>query len=35
MARYAWPRSRAALGDIAWLLRGGDAGDVEDVLRVR
>ena len=31
----AWPRSRAALADIVALLRGGDAGPVEDVLRVR
>ena len=31
----AWPRSRAALQDIVALLRGGDAGPVEDVLRVR
>ena len=34
-ARLAWPRSRAALDDIAVLLAGGDAGPVEDVLRVR
>ncbi len=33
--RVAWPRSRAALADIAVLLRTGDAGAVEDVLRVR
>jgi dATP pyrophosphohydrolase len=31
----AWPRSRAALADIAVLLAAGDAGAVEDVLRVR
>lgn len=34
-ARYAWPRSRTALAEIAWLLRDGDGGAVEDVLRVR
>ena len=33
--RLAWPRSRAALADIAVLLATGDAGPVEDVLRVR
>jgi len=33
--RLAWPRSRAALDDIAILLAGGDGGAVEDVLRVR
>jgi NTP pyrophosphohydrolases containing a Zn-finger, probably nucleic-acid-binding len=32
--RFAWPRERAALGDIVHLLRSGDAGPVEDVLRV-
>jgi dihydroneopterin triphosphate diphosphatase len=31
----AWPRSRQALHDIAWLLRSGNAGAVEDVLLVR
>jgi 8-oxo-dGTP pyrophosphatase MutT (NUDIX family) len=34
IARYAWPRSKAALAEIAWLLRDGDAGAVEDVLRL-
>src|SRR3712207_7784083 len=34
MERFAWPRSRDALGYIVALLRGGDAGAVEDVLRV-
>lgn len=34
MARLAWPRSRSSLRDIAALLAGGDAGPVEDVLRV-
>jgi len=34
LARYAWPRSRAALNDIMDLLGSGDAGAVEDVLRV-
>ena len=33
--RVAWPRSRAALAEIDVLLRQGDAGAVEDVLRVR
>jgi dATP pyrophosphohydrolase len=32
--RYTWPRSRAVLAEIAHLLRGGDAGVAEDVLRV-
>ncbi|MGI9077353.1 MAG: NUDIX domain-containing protein [Gemmatimonadaceae bacterium] len=32
--RYNWPRSVAALKEIAFLLRTGDAGVVEDVLRV-
>ena len=32
--RLAWPRSRASLRDITALLKGGDAGPVEDVLRV-
>jgi hypothetical protein len=31
----AWPRCRRALDDIAELLAGGDAGPLEDVLRVR
>ncbi|HZS60895.1 MAG TPA: NUDIX domain-containing protein [Gemmatimonadaceae bacterium] len=35
LARYTWPRSRAALNDIVDLLHAGDAGVVEDVLRVR
>ena len=34
MERFAWPRARDALGYIVALLRGGDAGAVEDVLRV-
>ena len=33
--RYSWPRSRAALRDILSLLATGDAGPVEDVLRVK
>ena len=32
--RFIWPRSRVALAEIVELLRGGDAGPVEDVLRV-
>ncbi|HET7564721.1 MAG TPA: NUDIX domain-containing protein [Gemmatimonadaceae bacterium] len=34
MARVAWPRSRAVMNDILALLGSGDAGPVEDVLRV-
>jgi dihydroneopterin triphosphate diphosphatase len=33
-SRLAWPRERRALEDIVVLLQGGDAGAVEDVLRV-
>ena len=33
--RFAWPRERANIQDVAVLLSGGDAGKVEDVLRVR
>lgn len=32
--RLVWPRERAALAEIVELLRNGDAGPVEDVLRV-
>jgi dihydroneopterin triphosphate diphosphatase len=32
--RLAWPRERRALEDIVALLHGGDAGAVDDVLRV-
>jgi dihydroneopterin triphosphate diphosphatase len=32
--RFVWPRSRSALDDIVALLGKGDAGPVEDVLRV-
>lgn len=32
--RFVWPRERAALRDIMQLLASGDAGPVEDVLRV-
>jgi 8-oxo-dGTP pyrophosphatase MutT (NUDIX family) len=32
--RFAWPRERRALDDIEVLLGGGDAGPVDDVLRV-
>ena len=32
--RFVWPRSRAILRDIVTLLEKGDAGPVEDVLRV-
>jgi 8-oxo-dGTP pyrophosphatase MutT (NUDIX family) len=33
-ARFAWPRERRALEDAVLLLGSGDAGPVEDVLRV-
>jgi dihydroneopterin triphosphate diphosphatase len=33
--RLTWPRSRSTLTEIGQLLGGGDAGPVEDVLRVR
>jgi dATP pyrophosphohydrolase len=32
--RFVWPRERAALREILQLLGSGDAGPVEDVLRV-
>ena len=32
--RFIWPRERAALAEIAELLREGNAGPAEDVLRV-
>jgi dihydroneopterin triphosphate diphosphatase len=32
--RFTWPRERRALDDVVALLGGGDAGPVEDVLRV-
>jgi 8-oxo-dGTP pyrophosphatase MutT (NUDIX family) len=34
MKRFVWPREREALQHIRVLLGGGDAGPVEDVLRV-
>jgi 8-oxo-dGTP pyrophosphatase MutT (NUDIX family) len=34
LERFVWPRERQALRDILLLLRGGDAGPVEDVLRI-
>jgi dATP pyrophosphohydrolase len=33
--RLSWPRSRRALDDVVTLLSGGEAGALEDVLRVR
>jgi hypothetical protein len=33
--RYAWPRSAIALREAVYLLREGDGGVVDDVLRVR
>ncbi|HEY2374441.1 MAG TPA: ATPase, T2SS/T4P/T4SS family [Gemmatimonadaceae bacterium] len=35
LERFQWPREREALREIEHLLRNGDAGPVEDVLRVR
>ena len=35
LERFAWPRERAALRDVMHLLKEGNAGAVEDVLRVR
>ena len=34
LERFVWPRERAALRDILQLLQAGNAGSVEDVLRV-
>jgi 8-oxo-dGTP pyrophosphatase MutT (NUDIX family) len=34
MRRFAWPKERDALSQIVQLLGGGDAGPLEDVLRV-
>jgi 8-oxo-dGTP pyrophosphatase MutT (NUDIX family) len=34
-ARFAWPREREALDHVRVLLGSGDAGPLEDVLRVR
>jgi dATP pyrophosphohydrolase len=33
--RFAWPRERRALADVLALFPRGDAGAVDDVLRVR
>jgi 8-oxo-dGTP pyrophosphatase MutT (NUDIX family) len=33
-ARFAWPRERRAVDDILSIVGGGDAGLLEDVLRV-
>jgi dihydroneopterin triphosphate diphosphatase len=33
-ARFAWPREREAIDHVRILLGGGDAGPLEDVLRV-
>lgn len=33
-ARFAWPRERRAVADVAALVGSGDAGPLEDVLRV-
>jgi 8-oxo-dGTP pyrophosphatase MutT (NUDIX family) len=35
LERFAWPREREALREIVQLLHTGNAGPVEDVLRVR
>jgi hypothetical protein len=34
MTRLSWPRSVSALRDAVRVLHAGDAGPVEDVLRV-
>ena len=34
MARFIWPRERVSMSEIVALLGSGDAGPVEDVLRV-
>ena len=34
VARFAWPRERRAVDDILSIVGGGDAGLLEDVLRV-
>lgn len=34
LERFVWPRERQALREIVMLLGGGDAGPVEDVLRI-
>jgi 8-oxo-dGTP pyrophosphatase MutT (NUDIX family) len=34
LERFVWPRERSGLRDAMHLLRTGDAGPVEDVLRV-
>ena len=33
--KLAWPRTHDLLRQVAWILRTGDAGAVEDVLRVK
>jgi type II secretory ATPase GspE/PulE/Tfp pilus assembly ATPase PilB-like protein/8-oxo-dGTP pyrophosphatase MutT (NUDIX family) len=35
LERFVWPRERVALAEIVTLLREGNAGPVEDVVRVR
>ena len=35
LARFFWPRERAALAEVMHLYRTGDGGEAEDVLRVR
>jgi dATP pyrophosphohydrolase len=34
LRRFAWPREQRAVGDILSIVGGGDAGLLEDVLRV-
>jgi dihydroneopterin triphosphate diphosphatase len=34
LERFVWPRERTALREVMQLLSGGDAGPVEDVMRV-
>ena len=33
--RFFWPREKASLQEVLYLLRNGDGGEAEDVLRVR
>jgi type II secretory ATPase GspE/PulE/Tfp pilus assembly ATPase PilB-like protein/8-oxo-dGTP pyrophosphatase MutT (NUDIX family) len=35
IARFTWPRTRTMLSEILEILKTGDAGPIEDVLRVR
>ena len=35
LTRFVWPRERVSMREIVALLSSGDAGPVEDVLRIR